>query len=521
MLRAIVVDDERMTRETLCTHVPWKSLGFDSVEQAHNGAHALELVSRTAPDLILSDIRMPVMDGIELGKRVHDLHPECKLIYLSAYTDKEYFKSAIQLSAVDFIEKPLVLEDIIRVVQKAANSCLEEHRRKQEMSALLKQKLALDLCSPGSADTSWSTSLQPFGLAADGTYRTVLAEFNLDHVSGMEEKLARRTAIMRRLADHFSGYGFMVLSGPIDHHLVVLHFSLAAPGEETNLMSGLRAFCIGDAAETEEVFMAVGNQVQGVENLYRSYESALVLLDSLFYAGYGSVVAHAEVPGDSYVFEEGVIDFFIRCLKQNQMEEALRTIDFILNGIASSPSTPVRYVKNGLYRLIAGMNGVLEELRVSSERSAADLPQERTFIWEPLFATSTLPELGQLVKKWMTAAFAQLRSDHEMPQLALEIKQFILDHLQDRELSVHAVARHFFLSPNYISFLFKKESRTTISQFITKSRLERAKSLLMQHKYKQTEIALKIGYSDPKYFARVFKKELGMTLAEFRARNRM
>lgn len=520
MLRAMIVDDERITRETLCQHIPWKSLGFESVQQAPNGAYALEMIRRTAPDLILCDIRMPVMDGIELGRRIRDLHPDCKLIYLSAYTEKDYLKSAIQLSAVDFIEKPLVLDEIIRVVKRAASSCNAENRRKQEHLALLGQRLAVDLCSPSPAEAKWKSSLQTLGFPVDGEYRTVLARFNLASAKGMDGKLARRAALTDRLTAFFADSGFSVLSGMIDRDLAVFHFHPERPGAGPSLIPRLQAFCAGQPDEPSETFLAVGDRVQGGANLHLSYETAAGLLDRLFYAGFGSVADRTTTGDHAYKFEEGIADDLGRCLKQNRREEALRKIETILEKIAAHEATPVNYVKNEFYRIVAEWNRIMEDFKRSPEQSPSGSSHERKFIWEQMFVLPTLAELGQFVVNWMTAAFDQLNDGMETPGIAAEIERFILDHLQNEELSVHYIARHFFLTPNYISFLFKKESRTTIHQFITRSRLERAKMMLRQKKYKQNEIASKIGYSDPKYFARVFKREFGMTLSEYRERNR-
>lgn len=119
MIKALIVDDEKNTRDSLREYVSWSAMGVDSVETAKNGLAALELAERNMPDLLLTDIRMPKMNGIELATKVRALSPECRIIFLSGYADKEYLKEAIHLKAVSYIEKPLDVKEIEFVIMKA------------------------------------------------------------------------------------------------------------------------------------------------------------------------------------------------------------------------------------------------------------------------------------------------------------------------------------------------------------------------------------------------------------------
>jgi two-component system, response regulator YesN len=125
LLKALVIDDEDMTRNILLNFLPWLEMGVESVCEANNGVNALELVSTFVPDIVLCDVRMPKMDGIEFSTHLYELLPDCKIIFLSAYTDKEYLKSAIKLKAVSYIEKPIDLDEITEILKQAIAECLE------------------------------------------------------------------------------------------------------------------------------------------------------------------------------------------------------------------------------------------------------------------------------------------------------------------------------------------------------------------------------------------------------------
>ncbi|TLS50949.1 response regulator [Paenibacillus antri] len=118
-MRALIVDDEKHTRDSLRQYVPWSDMGVDTVETAKNGLEALGLAQRCLPDLLLTDIRMPKMNGIELASKIRGMSADCQIIFLSGYADKEYLKEAIHLKAVSYIEKPIDVKEIAAVLLKA------------------------------------------------------------------------------------------------------------------------------------------------------------------------------------------------------------------------------------------------------------------------------------------------------------------------------------------------------------------------------------------------------------------
>ena len=114
----LIVDDEKMPREILRNYVPWEKLQVDRVEEAEDGAHALELARLHRPDIVISDVKMPRMNGLELAGAVREIYPDCQFIFLSGYTDKEYLKGAIKLRAASYVEKPIDLEELSTVLQE-------------------------------------------------------------------------------------------------------------------------------------------------------------------------------------------------------------------------------------------------------------------------------------------------------------------------------------------------------------------------------------------------------------------
>ena len=122
MIKLIIVDDERVTRESLRDYIPWAELGIESVLTARNGTEALTLFESNRPNIVLTDIRMPKMDGIQLAERLREIEPRCKIVFLSGYADKEYLKRAIQLQATSYVEKPIDREDLLVKIRELLQS---------------------------------------------------------------------------------------------------------------------------------------------------------------------------------------------------------------------------------------------------------------------------------------------------------------------------------------------------------------------------------------------------------------
>ncbi len=128
MLKLLIVDDEKNTRETLKDYISWHELGITKVETAKNGLDALGILQNFIPNILLTDVRMPKMDGIELATKIRENYPECKIIFLSGYSDKEYLMSAIKLRAFGYIEKPINRQEVITIITDAVSLYYEEQK---------------------------------------------------------------------------------------------------------------------------------------------------------------------------------------------------------------------------------------------------------------------------------------------------------------------------------------------------------------------------------------------------------
>lgn len=131
MFKLLIVDDEDITREGIVERICWNEFGIDQIEQADDGVNALRKAAEFVPDIILTDVRMPRMDGIDLSIKLRELYPDCVIIFMSGYTDTVYLKSAIRLKAVNYLEKPINLQELNQAIKTAVEMCLEIKKKKK------------------------------------------------------------------------------------------------------------------------------------------------------------------------------------------------------------------------------------------------------------------------------------------------------------------------------------------------------------------------------------------------------
>nr|3CU5_A Chain A, Two component transcriptional regulator, AraC family [Lachnoclostridium phytofermentans ISDg]3CU5_B Chain B, Two component transcriptional regulator, AraC family [Lachnoclostridium phytofermentans ISDg] len=130
-LRILIVDDEKLTRDGLIANINWKALSFDQIDQADDGINAIQIALKHPPNVLLTDVRMPRMDGIELVDNILKLYPDCSVIFMSGYSDKEYLKAAIKFRAIRYVEKPIDPSEIMDALKQSIQTVLQ-HQAQQD-----------------------------------------------------------------------------------------------------------------------------------------------------------------------------------------------------------------------------------------------------------------------------------------------------------------------------------------------------------------------------------------------------
>jgi two-component system response regulator YesN len=537
--RALIVDDERMTRETLRTMVPWAELGVDEVETARDGLDALEKVGRGMPDLLVCDIRMPRMGGIELAQELRRRNPECGIIFLSGYSDKEYLKAAIRLQAADYIDKPLHLPELgaavernVQALRARAGASAEAARARRVLTGLepvLRAELAEALCRPGLELASLGEKFEarltaPF-LA--GPVRVALAELELEPAvpggrgppaEGRLRELVRSLnegGPFDRLRGSGAGDGAAWAAGPGRVGLVAAGDEVPDDERFEGLLGEVGA-AAARALPGARLRFGLGPAVRSPAGAPAALAAAAAALETRFYEPDRPFLRPpadaAALPGaPAAALDAGLDEHLQAALRAGELEgaaAALRELEARVQ--AARPAAPVA---GELYRRV--LRFVLEEAR-GWEPAEVRVEQER--LAEAIRAQPTLAGLAALAEATLRRCFAPGAGGAAAERRIARIKEYLRAHHADPDLLVETVAAGVGLSESYLCTVFKQACGITVKDHLTRIRIDRAKQLLRDSEDKLQVVALQVGFRDANYFSTVFKREVGITPREYRER---
>ncbi len=512
MLKVMIVDDEKRSRDTLANHIPWTSIGFREVIQAANGEIALEMASVHHPDLILSDIRMPRMNGIELARKLRVQHPDCRIIYLSAYSDKEYLKTAIQLNVMDYIEKPLIIPDIVNVLEKAFEACLNDRTKRTALAEAQEQQLAASL---GQHPWIEGDIRLPDGRTYPANARYCSLFIQLAGTIAVEDRT--------RLAGCLGEVNLQSIIGVSGKNALIAHVLLADRANmEGPLAAALSSYIQLQHSLSRPVHIAVGNEVDALDQLPVSFHAAAKSGDLLFYQGYGTISQSSCDYNQTAAFPTEVKEQLRQLLQLNHEESAFQLLGLLVENLSRPPHMPIDVIRNECFQLLLTMKAFLDERSTFPNEQLHHYGMESRFIWDAVASSATLSDLDAYMQSYLSICFEQTAPQHSpganQDRMARKMQLYIDQNAHEPDLSIETIARRHFLSASYASAIFKKTCKVTINQYVTSIRIGRAKQLLADPEASAAAVAALVGYTNPKYFARVFKKQTGMTTSEFRER---
>ncbi|MDO4284557.1 MAG: response regulator [Eubacteriales bacterium] len=525
-MNLLLVDDETVTREGILSIIPLEELGIDQVITAKNGKDGLSKVLSFSPDIILTDVKMPQMDGVSMSFELRKNFPDCSIIFMSGYADKEYLKSAIRLSAVNYIEKPFAPEELISTLRIAVQKCREkqalahsadEISRQLDMSLPeLQNKAALSLTVPpslASRHIQEILSVASPDLETSGAWVSILIRF----ITSASITVSRQDALRSLLTNALQTNSFSeFLIGWKNDSLSVVQIRLGSLVDISALRDQIVSLCqiLQDTLTASCPFLiAAGNPVQSILQLFLSYQSAAICLERGFFRAENSSLFSWEDSGSrSYQFSPDTLLPFEKAVRHQDETAAFSYIHDLIEKLRQFDGTLPSTVK---HFFIQAMLFLYDTDRLCKGR--AFLPDEtpetiRDSFWKITF----LNEIEAELEKRLTTFFLSTDSSFSQNALAYQIRLFLEENYEKEGLSLQEISETFSVSESYLCILYKKAFDTTINQYLIDLRIAKAKEYLLETNKKIKEIASLIGYRDCNYFIRIFKKNVGQTPADFR-----
>ncbi|MBD2871372.1 response regulator transcription factor [Paenibacillus arenilitoris] len=541
MYKLLIVDDEPTVRTGLRSYFDWASYGIEVAGEADDGDAALAMVEREQPDLILTDVRMPSLDGIAMSQRIAERYPAIKIIFVSGHDDADYLKSAMKVSAVDYIFKPVNLQELAAVIGRvAADMDAErlERRQRQELLVklkegmpLLREKFLLSLIGDGAPKTDVGERIAFLGLdlPADAPYWVIVVSVDdMAEVTGSRSERDRQLLwyavlnICQELIDtYLRGYALEHRAGEFVGVLRADAGGDAAPDTAEALFA-----LVGDIRASLERYLKLGvtigisDRVNRLSDLAQAYKRAREAADYKWYLGKNRIITMDSLEGaepedgSARKYDRELTGKLLSALKADDAAQLEEAVDRFFADLASSRPGGLKYARNLCLQLVLAVGQLVMELGAQSP----DLEAMEAELREALFEKETLGETKRLTESYLSSVRDRIREKRtgKVANVVERVRGFIERHYADGNLTVADIGKAVYLSPTYVSLLFKQETGQTVGEYLTQVRVDKAKELLRDPQYKFYDICYAIGYTDPSYFTKLFKKATGVTPSAYR-----
>lgn len=516
MYQVIIAEDEPNVREGIAKTVDFAAAGFSLCGLCENGRAALELMETNPPDLVITDIRMPVMDGIELAERAKARFPKTKIVFLTGHSEFEYAKKAVALKVDDYVLKPVsakILQELLGKIKKELDSEAEEMRKLEQMENRLshsEQVVRGDLLRSvvsGRLPVEALSDRFPIVPQGDGVRVMVFCVDNLADTATQKQCTAKDiNESVARLAARLAGADGTVFEA--DYVVLILQDGAKAERMANKIQK--------EAFETLQVSVSayVSEPSFDLAALPALYQNAAeiaavngMIADGsiLFTEGLGKGESMPEFHAKRYNAE------FVSAVRRGQEAEAKDIVRAMLDHMRRKYLSYAR-INVYIHDMAADAVKAVEELTAAE---AQDLAQYDI----PDISESTGPDAVKDALFGFTEQCIQCMEGAKGGVSNLLMKRaedYICQQFMTADLSLRHVCDHLAVSQSYFSALFKSKYHKTFLEYLTELRIEKAKSLLVSTDLKLYEVAEKSGYADPHYFSVIFKKHTGMTPKDYR-----
>lgn len=533
-LTMIIADDEYNVREGLREVVEWHRLGIEVVAAAADGPELLELCGKLQPDIVLTDIRMPELDGLQAADRLRGSGSKARIVIISGVQDFHYAKAALSLKADGYILKPIKVDELERTVAEVAESIRgersreeQERRLRQQMQenlpALRERFLAGIVTGMFRDKAELDGKLRFFGLEQLAEGRVTVAVLEIDDYAKAVERFSEenRQLIMFSVGNILEEIALRhpccVVFSPYENHFAALFIGM--PGPESSPAAILQDMLDGTLTYLKMSLSAgIGHTVEHIVDAHLAYQEAKLALGYRFFTGNGAILPIGDFSDTpiqiefAYIFEQQ--SKLIGAMKLGKTQEAEELISSIFDKLGQDRSHPIRYVQSIGAELINMASRAFHELGERAETVLPDLPEVLAGLYRHQHLADLTARMQELFRE-MTLFFQQ-RNNQKNSGTIKKIKAIIAQRYMEN-ITVGRLSEEVFLSPNYISLIFRQETGTTVTEYVTKVRMEAAKELLKSPDLKVLEVAEMIGYENTTYFSTVFKKYTGMHPQKYRS----
>lgn len=525
MLKVAIIDDEPVIRRGICSMIDWAELGCEVCGEAANGKEGQALIGQTRPSIIITDIRMPETDGLSMIRNVRAIVPDCKIIILTGFRNFEYAQEAIRLGAFDFIMKPTKIDELKAILKRAVleiksreentgkiDRLREQHRQAEQ---IVRERILydtmLDIAAGPAEDDEALSKLK------DELRQYVLVLLVLKAPDSREIQDGQPSDLPKaeQLIQETLGASLAVSCVTLGSDSVACVVSL--PEGVANWKATLSRGCMFVQLRMEEVFqetaaIAISDIASGLESLPAKLKECRRALEYRFLLGKDVVAFYGDrkelTVQDKFAYLGECQSRLLEHIFAGDIQGIHADTDDIRKCLLGEKQISWSYTGNYYFDTILRIYSIRRELSKNSDGFAG--------LFSMIEGSKSVQSLNDLLDQIASQEAEFIRKRAEAPGFLLRKALRYIDQHFSEDITLSDVATQIFASPCYTSHLFKKELGVNFVDYLNKMRINRAKELLSDSRYKIYEIAEAVGIANEHYFSKLFKRYIGMTASEFR-----
>ncbi|MDD2970743.1 MAG: response regulator [Lachnospiraceae bacterium] len=502
MYHILLVDDEKNERDGMKFLIEKYKLPM-TVAEAQNGKVALEYVKSHHVDILFTDVKMPFMDGLELAKEVNEYDSNVVIIIFSAYSEFEYAQKACDANAVNYLLKPIELDEFEAVMKKAMDRCAEHEQQMTERRALLgadKKLLLYRMVSAKEFDTGMMERLRNYNIDLSGKYMLFISiETKNNYFETQEE--AFEGILPKYMNIHYEKINLYP-----NLTYLFLYYARIDDGEIEKMVK--RIYLDMTRLSEERISIIVGDKFTGTELIGEKLEQLEELREDTF-SYFAGIIYSSELGVDSHSKTEEALqirDSIMRCLEDKNLPAMREQLDIYFNRLERDRAISAFYTKYILLDIVKALYMTFDIYNENVVFTTTD----------KIMKSANLEEIRQVLADALAEAEKISANIGESDGSAVAKVKKMIGNEYAKDLSLDDLAERVGLTPAYLSYIFKQETGNNLVKYLTCYRMEKAKAMLEKGDRKIIDVGKACGYMNQPYFNRLFKNMYGVTPKQYK-----
>ena len=531
MIKVFLCEDEFVVREGIKNNIDWAGNGYEFTGEASDGELALPLIRKLEPDIVITDIKMPFMDGLELSRIIRKELPFTEIVILSGYEEFDYAKQAISIGVAQYLTKPISGDDLLgelnalreKIIRSKEERALKEKFKKEMEENVLRERSELFhyLVSGNCSVTDLLEKAEKLNMDLSAMWYNIILLFTKSEHHEIEEYSKSSVTIDAYIDEIVKDMGCISFDRDLEGRAILI-----MSDSEENLAKSQATVIerleevLGDYSHIR-FYGGIGKPVNRLSRLNESYEDAGCAMANRFFvqeSGFFKANRH-EKRGEASVenFDMSNIDAkridksnVARFLKLGNIDEIPFYVNEFVESVGADAFNSYIFRQYIAMDVFFAVSGFAEELST---------PKQPFTVSE---VTKEALESVDSVKAYVTGIisdvikFRDSIATNRYRDIVDDAVKYIEEKYADEELSLNMLASHVNVSPNHLSTIFSQQTGQTFIKYLTEYRMEKAKEMLKCTAMRSSEISEAVGYKDPHYFSYMFKKTVGMTPTNYR-----